>query len=80
MLDDNMGLQYLAPIALPWGGREGGGGGVSIRWNSQKGKYRGKKISPQINYHIRSLDSNNTGRRETLTLGVLTEACSNCFL
>lgn len=56
MLNDNMGLHNLAPIALPWWGRrECGGDRVEflIRWNSQKGKYRGKKISPQMNY-IRS--------------------------
>lgn len=59
MLDDNMGLQYFAPIALPWGVVCGGKVEFLIRWNSQKEKYRGKKISPQINYHIRSLGSNN---------------------
>lgn len=75
-----MGLQYLAPIALPYG--VGGGGEVEflISWNSQKGKYKGKNISPQLNYQIRSSDSNNTERRETLTLGLLSEARSKCFL
>lgn len=43
MLDDNMGLQYLAPIALPWGGREGGGGGVSYKVEFTKGKIQRKK-------------------------------------
>lgn len=78
MLDDNMGLQYLAPIALPYEG--GKKVEFLISWNSQKGKYRGKKISPQLNYQIRSSDSNHTGRRETLTLGLLSEACSKYFL
>lgn len=34
MLDDNMGLQYLAPIALPWGVVCGWKVEFLIRWNS----------------------------------------------
>lgn len=45
MLDDNMGLQYLAPIALPWG--MGCGGKVEfLRWNSQKKIQRKKDLTP----------------------------------
>lgn len=43
MLDDNMGLQYLAPIALPYGMGSGGDGGVSYKLEFTKGKIQRKK-------------------------------------
>lgn len=43
MLDDNMGLQYLAPIALPYGVGGWGGDGVSYKLEFTKGKIQRKK-------------------------------------
>lgn len=51
-----------------------------IRWNLQKGKYKGKKILPQPKYQFRSSDSSDNRKKGTPTLGLLSETCSKCFL